>query len=128
MFWKLADFAWHGLVVPENIITAPHLITIERIIQEKNVELKRALLEIYGTARFLLESEATLVNEDECGILYSVSTGDDEEPLNMVKVVDATHTRKEYLLRVPPELETAREAVAWTFGLSGEDYNPTIQT
>lgn len=53
------------------------------------------------------------------------------EPLHMVRVVDATHStkgeRKEYFLRLPPEIETAREAVAWTFGLSREEYNPTVQ-
>ena len=39
----------------------------------------------------------------------------------MVEVVNSTPepdgSRKTYFLRVPPTIGTAREAVAWTFGL-----------
>lgn len=35
---------------------------------------------------------------------------------------------KEYMIRVPPTMKTAREAVAWTFGLSGEDYMPAVES
>jgi len=33
-----------------------------------------------------------------------------------------------YWLRVPPDTGTAREGVAWTFGLSAEEYEPLRQT
>ena len=35
---------------------------------------------------------------------------------------------KEYFLRVPPTMRTAHEAVAWTFGLTPEQYSPAIET
>ena len=35
---------------------------------------------------------------------------------------------KEYFLRVPPTMRTAREAVAWTFELSPEQYRPEFQS
>jgi hypothetical protein len=35
------------------------------------------------------------------------------------------HGIREY---VPPELRTAHEAVAWTFGLSGEEYHPALES
>jgi hypothetical protein len=28
------------------------------------------------------------------------------------------------MLRVPPEVTTCKEALAWTFGMSTEEYNP----
>ena len=55
-----------------------------------------------------------------------------EEPVVMVEVQNSTPepdgTRKTYYLRVPPNLRTAREAVAWTFGLSGSQYRPERET
>ena len=42
----------------------------------------------------------------------------------LVEVLNATAeqdgTRKTYFLRVPPTVRTAREAVAWTFGMNAE--------
>lgn len=32
------------------------------------------------------------------------------------------------LVKLPPYIRTAREAVAWTFGLAGSDYKPGIET
>jgi hypothetical protein len=55
-----------------------------------------------------------------------------DEPLVMVKVRNSTPepdgAYKDYFLRVPPTMRTAREAVAWTFGLEAEDYKPTQET
>jgi len=49
----------------------------------------------------------------------------------MVEVHNSTPepdgTRKTYYLRVPPTTRTAREAVAWTFGMSGTEYRPEKQ-
>ena len=50
----------------------------------------------------------------------------------MVEVVNSTPepdgTRRTYFLRVPPATTSAREAVAWTFGLRGDDYRPSIES
>jgi len=35
---------------------------------------------------------------------------------------------KDYFLRVPPEMKTAHEAVAWTFGMTPEEYHPDYQS
>jgi len=35
---------------------------------------------------------------------------------------------KNYWLRVPPNMTTAREAVAWTFCLSEREYDPLKET
>jgi hypothetical protein len=35
---------------------------------------------------------------------------------------------KRYWLRVPPSVQTAPEAMAWTFDMPAEDYAPTIET
>jgi hypothetical protein len=55
-----------------------------------------------------------------------------DEPIVIVKVLNSTPeadgSTKNYFLRVPPEIRTAKEAVAWTFGMSGEEYSPLRET
>jgi len=48
---------------------------------------------------------------------------------NMVFLVlrDST-TGVSHLLRVPPGMERARQALAWTFGLEEEKYAPEVET
>ena len=50
----------------------------------------------------------------------------------MVHVVNATPEPDgnfhDFFLRVPPWMQTAREAIAWTFGLSADEYDPQQET
>ena len=56
----------------------------------------------------------------------------DDEPVVMVEVVNSTAepdgTFRTYWLRVPPSTRTAREGVAWTFGVAEEEYRPERET
>jgi hypothetical protein len=123
--------AIHGVVVPANIVEQPDSITVEAIEDARNAEVRRVMIEMFGAARFISESGATLVHEDETGALYRRDMPDDE-PLVMVKVINSTADRdgglREYWLRVPPTMQTAREAVAWTFDMHEEEYTPLIET
>jgi len=127
---------WHGRRVTREIIESPETITVELIEREKNVETRSILIERYGLERFLVDSGAKKVSEDECGVLYrkifqSVDMMNDEA-LVVVMVNNSTPepdgTHKQYFLRVPPNVRTAREAVAWTFGLDEDDYFPQIES
>jgi hypothetical protein len=50
----------------------------------------------------------------------------------MVRVKNSTPepdgTYKEYFLRVPPTIKTAREAVAWTFEMDENEYKPKFES
>ena len=50
----------------------------------------------------------------------------------MVKVRNSTPepdgSVKDYWLRVPPDMKTARSAVAWTFGMERNEYAPMMET
>jgi hypothetical protein len=65
------------------------------------------------------------------GKLYEVHLPeDDDDPERVaryVQVQDAS-TPRQYFLRVPPTIQTAAEAVAWSFDLSVEDYGPAHET
>ena len=110
----------------------PEKITIAEIDQEKNAELRRILIARYGEEKFLLDSHAQIIDDDpKIGTLYRRELEDDE-PLVMVKVINSTEepdgTRNVYFLRVPPDTRTAKEAVAWTFRLTANSYNPDKET
>ena len=57
---------------------------------------------------------------------------DEGEEYLVVEVIDATPgpdgDPRHYYLRVPPTVRTAREAVAWTFGMEGDEYAPAVET
>jgi hypothetical protein len=117
--------------VPKWIVEQPQKITVENIDAEKNVEIRRIMLTRFGEARYLERNHAQLVGEDEYGKLYRRELEGDE-PLVMVRVENGTPeldgTRKSYWLRVPPNITTAQEAVAWTFDTKAKDYQPQVQT
>jgi hypothetical protein len=125
-------YAIHGVRVPGWIVTHPQDITIETIDKETNQEIRRVMVDRYGTARYLIDSKAEEIHRDDWGILYRKDMGSGDEPLVMVKVVNSTPepdgSRKDYFLRVPPDMTTAREAVAWTFDKNQDEYNPEVMT
>lgn len=120
-------YAWHGVAVPRYVIDDPDRITIADIESERNVEMRRVKLTRYGEGRYLEDTNSEVIDASEYGTLYRKEVPNDE-PLVMVQVVNSTPepdgTRKKYFLRVPPEIRTAREAVAWSFGMPGDDYGP----
>ncbi|GAB2628515.1 hypothetical protein Aab01nite_21960 [Paractinoplanes abujensis] len=126
-----ALWAWRGMPIPTDLAAElPHL-TADRIGAESNAELRRVMLEHFGYERYLQEAGARALHQDETGTLWHLPlTGD--EPLVMVEVVNATPepdgTSRVYWLRVPPGTRTARAGVAWTFGLTADEYHPLLQT
>jgi hypothetical protein len=126
-----AEHAWHGVSVEPRIIEAPDSISIDEIEAMLNAELRRVLVERYGEARYLQDSGAEEMQQDDFGTLYKKEIEGDE-PLVMVKVVNSSPepdgSYKDYFLRVPPEVETAQQAVAWTFGIDPDDYAPLQET
>ncbi|MFJ4776561.1 DUF6745 domain-containing protein [Streptomyces sp. NPDC088762] len=123
--------AWRGMPVPAEFLNGLSTLTPERIRDEENAELRRVMLEHYGYDRYLSESAAEPVHRDETGVLWRIPLPDDEDVV-MVEVVNSTPepdgTSRTYWLRVPPETRTAKQGVAWTFGLAAEAYAPLRQT
>ncbi|MEG3630466.1 DUF6745 domain-containing protein [Streptomyces poriticola] len=123
--------AWHGMPVPAAFLDGLATLTPRRIREEENAELRRVMLEHYGYDRYLEESGAEPLQRDEAGVLWRIELEGDE-PLVMVEVVNSTPepdgTHRTYWLRVPPRTRTAREGVAWTFGLDEADYEPERET
>lgn len=126
-----ALYAWRGMPVPADFLAELTTLEPTRIRTEENAELRRVMLEFYGYDRYLAESGAEPIGKDETGILWRIALDDDEDVV-MVEVVNSTPepdgTSRTYWLRVPPNTRTAKEGVAWTFGLDAKAYEPLRQT
>ncbi|WP_211244187.1 DUF6745 domain-containing protein [Actinospica robiniae] len=126
-----ALYRWHGVTIAEDFAQTLATLTPQIIQGERNAEVRRIMLEHYGHERYIVDSGAKPMQEDEAGRLWQVFIEGDE-PISMVEVVNSTAepdgTFRTYWLRVPPHMRTAKAAVAWTFGLTEEEYQPQIQT
>jgi hypothetical protein len=126
-------YHWHGTPIPEFFITRKKwFVNPMSIDLQPNLEWRRILIEIYGLDKYLQRSMAKKIHRDEYGILYRKATIPGADPIVAVAVKNSTAepdgTFKTYFLRVPPTIKTAKEAVAWTFGLSQDEYKPEQQT
>ena len=121
-------YAWHGVRVPEWIILEPDKITPELVLTEDNQEIRRVMLERYGWDLLLENVEAKELHSDCTGLLVCTDRlseyldGEDDEA-RFVLVKDPS-TERRYALRVPPDIDSARAGVAWTFEQEEGDYSP----
>lgn len=65
-------YFWKGVRVPQWVIMNPQRITLNIILKEKNIEVRRSMIEIFGEGRFLKELGAEKIHEDDWGILWKV--------------------------------------------------------
>jgi hypothetical protein len=127
--WSL--YAIHGNAVSERLVIRPENATLEDLPLDSDLEVLHATIELLGPERFLAAAKAKLVQQDNFGRLHQIQFFD-YEPLMVVEVVNATPDPdgkvRRHLLKVPPETESAHEAVAWSFGRRAKDYAPLVQT
>ncbi len=100
-----------------NRLKASHITKMQ------NTALRRICLEELGYERILLELNHETINQENDCELVKINWHQDEEPLYLVKV-RCSSTGVFYTLRVPPEVQTVRQAIAWTFGLNEHEYQP----
>ena len=125
--WGL--YAWRGVRVTEQVILRPETLTSKQIFSERNVEIRRLMIERLGLKQFLSQARAKCLDADQGGTrrLYRINLPGDE-PIVAVRV-QCPSTGQIYFLRVPAEIRTCREAVAWTLGFEKiEEYDPLVET
>jgi len=148
--WKL--YYIHGIKVPEWVVLEPNKIIPKLIDKEENIEVRRIMLDIYGHDRYLINGnyEVLDIDKDQFGRqrrLLKRKTNLEEDILR-VEVINSSpeldKSYKTYYLPVHPELRpllsveerlfgepqkmTCHNAVASTFGLRGEEYQPNYES
>jgi len=126
--WSDGDtrFYWHGVVVPRKLIESPDSITVRDIQGEENAEVKRCMLERFGLARYLDAAGARHIQTDSYGELWGI--GGERYVVVKNPTPSPDGTRRTYVLGVPRECRTAHEAVAATWRLRAEDFDPSSRS
>ncbi len=124
-------YALHGVCASRAAVMNPKRLRMQDIELEPSERTRALLIERYGLARYLRDSGAIVWQKDDFGeLLWKAQHW--QEPLVAVRLRNRTPepdgSLKEYVLRVPPGIGTAKEAVAWTFGMEENEYQPTRET
>lgn len=96
-------------------------VTAADILSCKNQEIKQEALRRFGYDNFV--RDAGMEEIDRVGEDALLRAGD----IVFAHVKDSSTPRR-YLLRVPPQMKTLREATAWTFGMKPGEYAPLVET
>lgn len=128
--WAL--YHYHGVDIPEEWITEG-LPSASVALNWENVEQRRAACEMIGWDNILNELDAKVVDEDpdpEIGTLLEVTLPNgDEEPTQEKFLRVLCGTGRTFALPVPPEMTTALEAQAWTWGDDMKSFvKPEVRT
>jgi hypothetical protein len=137
------SFAWrdnfkvyhvHGIRIEDWIIESPEKITVAAIGDETNAEIRRIMIDKFpgGIAEYIKASGTKKVDHDErWGTLHRKEVPDDEA-IQMLECVNRTPepdgSFKHYFLRVPPDVRTSHQAVAWTFNMTTDEYHPEAES
>ena len=121
--------AWHGTRVPHEWIADRGSLTAKTALAWGNIEQRRAACEIIGWSKILRELDAKTIDADgdpEIGELIEVDLPDSGRE-RFLRVLCGTG--REFALPVPPNVTTAIDAQAWTWGLDAKSFvRPEIRT
>jgi len=116
--------AWKGVQVPGWIIQNRERITAAEIAKQRDRVIRRCMIDILSPEKYIATGDPIAMSRDETGILWKKRW-----QLDMwaaVEVINGTPepdgTLKHYFLQVPADVTSAREAVAWTYGMTPAQY------
>lgn len=114
---------------------APTDAAADRLLARRLVRLPEACrrtpaLQALGLSRVAVALRLRPVQEDAAGQLHQLGRREDPSVFVAVRdrVLGADGSPVEHWISVPPHVATAREAVAWSFGLGEADYEPSRET
>ncbi len=122
---------WAGINVDWRIAFEPETIAVEEVLEERNAERRRVLLDRYGYGRFIQDSQAEILDRDKDPggprQLLRVKLEGDEDLVVMSCFCPST--QRQYMIRVPPATSSCRHASAWIAGFDNpDDYHPLKET
>ncbi|AFY53176.1 hypothetical protein Riv7116_0582 [Rivularia sp. PCC 7116] len=120
-------YAYHGMIIPEKYGKHhPNQWKPSWLLQERNAELRKILIQEICYSRILEELQAIELDSYQEYTLLKINSDIDIEPIYLLKMI-CPSTGNIHVLRVPPQMKTAREAITWVnWGIPPEDF--AIQT
>ncbi len=145
---------WHGTRIPAFIVEHPEQITVAVIEDEKNAEVRRAMMEKYGYERYMSDCGANVVEEfpvdypavglRTARLLFKPIR--DDEPICYVDMLNSTPeldgSTKRYMIRVDPNAYDGKASKSLLAGMAStwrshdgsllfkrpQDYQPHLET
>lgn len=106
-------YIYHGVELPEKYGKLhPHQWQAKWLLEEKNTEVRRLLIQEIGYARICQELQAIELNSWQEYTLLKIKADVDVEPIYLLKMT-CPSTNFIHALRVPPSIRSARDAIRW---------------
>ncbi|MGK7898059.1 MAG: DUF6745 domain-containing protein [Xenococcus sp. (in: cyanobacteria)] len=117
-------YAHHGVILPEKYGSVhPHQWQAKWLLEEKNAELRRVLIQGIGYGRLCAELAATELDSWREYTLLKIDNSIDVEPIHLLKML-CPSTGYIHATRVPPNIQSAREAISWVnWDIDPEDFS-----
>lgn len=128
------SYYYENIRIPSKYFHKPESLEIDEVLQHPNAEVRYVGTRIIGLEKILQHKKTIIIHEDNKRdmVLFQLSGVFEAEPISYLKVVNSTMesdgTYKNYFLCVPPTCKTCKEAVAWTFRMIADEYNPLQET
>jgi hypothetical protein len=94
---------------------------IKKVFEVRNAEIRSTMIKEIGFEKIKKAHKGESIHKDGDSELLKFGE------LTYIKVKDCS-TSREFILEVPNDMKTCKQAIAWTFGLTEEAYNPEIET
>ncbi|MEH2207568.1 MAG: DUF6745 domain-containing protein [Nostoc sp.] len=120
-------YSYHGVTLPEKYGKIhPQQWQAEWLLSEENAELRRVLIQGIGYVRICEELQAIELDTWHEYTLLKIDADVDEEAIYLLKMT-CPSTEFIHVLRVPPNMNSAREAIRWVnWGVDPETFG--VQT
>lgn len=116
-------YYYHGVALPEQYGKVhPNQWEAKWLLSENNSELRRILIQAIGYNRICDELKAIKIDSFREYDLIKIDAEADVEPIVLLKMI-CPSTGYTHVLRVPPHMESAREAITWiNWGVDPENF------
>lgn len=144
---KLKQHFIDGIAIPADDYETCKEWPVQKLLRYSNIEIRRCLMKLVG-GKHLVEKAGKRIHTDDFGTLYEIDgAGQGDEKFLVCHVVNGTPepdgSYRDFYLMVHPQLRpilnargdlgdpqklTARNAVASTYSMRGEEYRPALRT
>nr|WP_242051178.1 hypothetical protein [Nostoc spongiaeforme] len=116
-------YSYHGITLPEKYGKVhPQQWQAQWLLTETNAELRRVLIQGIGYSRIYQDLQAVELDNWDGYTLLKIDNNIDIEPILLLKMT-CPSTGFIHVLRVPPNMLSAREAICWVnWGLEPDDF------
>ena len=126
---QINRYFWHGAEIPRVWIEKPGHLTVFLALSQENIERRQAACDIIGWTKILNEIHFEIIDQDgdpEIGELIEATIPGTIGRQRFLRV--RCGTGRNFVLVVPPDINTALAANAWTYDIDPEVFRPEVRT